>query len=80
MTQGQVQLGKSGITDNFIETLRNHFKKHENMKVKILKSAGHDKKKVKRYMEDILDKLGKNYTGKTIGFSIFLKKWRKPRR
>ncbi len=78
MTQGQIQLGKQGITDNFILTLKNHFKKHTNMKVKVLKSAGHDKEKVKRYAEEILEKLGKNYTSKTLGFSIFIKKWRKP--
>jgi len=26
---------------------------------------------------EILEKLGKNYTAKTIGFTIFIKKWRK---
>lgn len=78
MTQGQVQLGKQGVTDNFILTLKNHFKKHDNMKVKVLKSAGHDKKKVKEYKDEILEKLGKRYTARVLGFSIFIKQWRKP--
>ncbi|MEX0920942.1 MAG: YhbY family RNA-binding protein [Candidatus Pacearchaeota archaeon] len=78
MAQGQVQLGKKGITDNFIETLRNHFKKKENVKISVLKNLGRDKKDMKKIKEDILKKLGENYIGKIIGFSIFLKKWRKP--
>ena len=74
---GQIQLGKQGITDNFIKTLKNQFKKHENVKISVLKSAGHDKEKVKKFSEEILEKLGKNYTSKIIGFTIVLKKWRK---
>ena len=74
---GHIQLGKQGITDNFIETLKNHFKKCKNVKVSVLKSAGHEKAKVKEYSEEILDKLGKNFTAKIVGFTIFLKKWRK---
>ncbi len=72
-----VQIGKNGITENFISTLNDHFKKHENVKVSVLKSAGHSKEAVRKYSEEILGKLGKNYTAKTIGFTIFLKKWRR---
>jgi len=80
MTQGQVQIGKQGITENFIITLRNNFNQHDNVKVHVLKSAGHNKQDIKKYVEDILEKLGRNYTAKIIGFTIFLKKWRKARR
>ena len=74
---GYVQLGKKGITNDFIKTLKNHFKKHENVRVSVLKSAEHNKEKVKEFSEKILEKLGKNYTSKIIGFTIVLKKWRK---
>jgi len=74
---GYVQLGKQGITDNFIETLKNHFKKNKNVKISVLKSARKDKKQVKEYSEKILEKLGNNYTVRVIGFTIVLKKWRK---
>ena len=47
------------------------------MKVSVLKSAGHNKSKVKEYSEQILEKLGKNYTAKVVGFTIFFKRWRK---
>ncbi len=80
MTFTEMQLGKNGITGNFIETLKSHFQKHENVRISVLKSAGHEKRKVKKYSDDILEKLGKNYTSRVIGFKIVLKKWRKPRR
>jgi len=74
---GHLQLGKKGITDNFIETLKKYFKDCKNVKVSILKGAGHDKNKVKEFSEEILEKLGKDYTSRVIGFTIVLKKWRK---
>ena len=77
MTISHVQLGKNGVTENFIETLKDHFKNHMNVKVSVLKSAGHEKKEVKRYAEEILEKLGRNYTARTIGFTISLKKWKR---
>ena len=78
MKLAQIQLGKQGITDNFILTLSDHFKKHRNVKVSVLKSAGHDKQKVKLFSEEILNRLGNNYSARIIGFTISLKKWRKP--
>ena len=80
MTQGQIQLGKSGITENFITALENHFKKNDNVKVSVLKSASHDKEKVREYSREIIEKLGRSYTTKVVGFTIFIKKWRKARR
>jgi len=61
MTQSQIQLGKNKITDKFAETLKNNFKKHDNVKVSVLKSAGHDREKIKEYSREILEKLGKNH-------------------
>lgn len=77
MTQSQIQLGKQGVTENFILTLKNHFNKHDNVKVSVLKSAGHNKEAVKEYADAILDKLGDHYTARTLGFTIFLKRWRR---
>lgn len=76
----EIQIGKQGITKNFMETLKDNFKKHRNVKISVLKSAGHDKEKVRKYSEEILQELGKNYTARVIGFKIGVKKWRKPRR
>ena len=57
MTQGQVQLGKNGLTENFIGTLKNHFNKHKNVRIIVLKSAGRERGKVKEYSKEILEKL-----------------------
>ena len=77
---GHMQLGKQGLTENFIATLEHQFDNHRNVKVSVLKSAGHDKAKVKEYSEEILEKLGDYYTAKVVGFTIFFKKWRKAKR
>ena len=77
---GQIQIGKNRISENFMGTLKDHFKDHENIKISVLKGAGADKKKVKEYSEEILSSLGNYYTTKIIGFTIFIKKWRKPKR
>ena len=76
-TIGNLQLGKNGLTENFILTLKSYFKKHRNVKISLLKSFGRDKKEVKKISLEILSKLGKNYTAKTIGYTLILKKWRK---
>lgn len=72
-----VQLGKQGISRNFIETLKSHFKNHENVKICVMKSAGHEREKVKKYADDILENLGNKYTARVIGFTIKVKKWRR---
>ncbi len=42
-----------------------------------MKAAGHDKQKVREMSDEILEKLGNNFTARVIGFTIVLKKWRK---
>lgn len=81
MATANIQLGKLGITENFIASLQNQFKSKDNVRISVLKSAREEgkegKKQVKKYSEEILEKLGKKYTSKVIGFVITLKKWRK---
>lgn len=74
----KIQLGKNKLTDNFILTLENHFKKYNNVKVSVLKSCCRDKEELKKISNEILEKLGKNYTTKIIGYTLAIKKWRKP--
>lgn len=72
-----IQIGKQGVTENFVSTLKNHFAKHDIVKVSVLKSASRDKKEIKKISDELLEKLGKNYTSRVIGFTIVLRKWRK---
>ncbi|MBU1129055.1 MAG: YhbY family RNA-binding protein [Nanoarchaeota archaeon] len=75
---GYLQLGKAGLTENFMQTLKTRFDKHRTIKVSVLKSAGREKKQVKEYSEKMLNELGEKFTSKIIGFTIILKRWRKP--
>ena len=75
----ELQLGKNGITSNFIETLKTYFTDVRTVKISVLASAREDKADVKKYANELLEKLGIYYTARCIGFTITLKKWRKPR-
>ena len=75
----QMQLGKQGITENFINSLKNQFKNSQVIKISVLKSATRDREEIARIKDELLEKLGKNFTGRIIGFTIILRKWRKSR-
>lgn len=72
------QIGKQGLTENFIKNLENCFKNNKSAKIYVLKSARAEgnggKQQVEKYAKEILEKLGKNYVAKVIGFTIALKK------
>ncbi len=71
------QIGKNGVTDNFIETLKTYFKNHNSVRISVLKSGTRDRKELKRIAEEIPKKLGENFTSRAIGFTIIVRKWRK---
>ena len=75
------QIGKQGLTEGFIKSLENCFKNNKSIKIYVLKTARPEGKEgkiqVERYEQELLEKFGKNYTSKVIGFTINLKKWRK---
>ena len=77
----EIQLGKKGLTQEVIKDIvkRLDEQRYASIKVHVLKSARESKADVKKYAEEIIKKLGAKYTYKTIGFSIFLRKWRKAR-
>jgi len=77
----EIQLGKKGLTDNFILELKKRFEKPkvENIKISVLKSGRKNREDVKRYADHLSYVLGNNYTYRIVGFTIFLKKWRKPK-
>ncbi len=82
LQQKEIQLGKKGITPEFIKDIENRLEKHRNitLKVSVLKSIRPEgKADVKKYADELVEKLGEKYTVKTLGFSIFLRKWRNAR-
>ena len=71
------QIGKKGLTKNFIDVLKTAFSTRKSITVVILKNLGHKKENIKEIAEKIVGSLGKNYVYKIVGFTIFLKKFRK---
>jgi len=82
-----LQIGKNNLTTDFLENLRDCFNKKGNdqIRVTLLKSSDRDKQKTKEtaekiisYLDNLSQQKGK-FTARIIGFTIVLKKWRKPR-
>ncbi|HUW44157.1 MAG TPA: YhbY family RNA-binding protein [Bacillota bacterium] len=80
VNQAVLQIGKKGVTSGLMKNIENCFKTHKDVKVCLLKNVGHDKKKAREIAEEIIETLGKKYTYRVLGFTIFLKKWRKEKR
>jgi RNA-binding protein YhbY len=76
----QIQLGKNGLTEEFMGNLKHHFDTCRNIKISVLKSCCRDREELKKISEEILTKLGKTYTTKIIGYTIIVKKWRREMR
>ena len=73
----QMQLGKAGLSENFIETLRKSFKRHENIKIALLKTCSRDREEIEEIAKEICSKLGNEkqvFKYKILGFTIFLKR------
>ena len=79
MTEIEMQIGKNGLTENFLTTLENASKKHQDVKISVLKAAEEERKKIEEVAEKIKARLGPRYTTRIVGFTIFLKRWRKVR-
>lgn len=75
----EIQLGKKGLTKEFLESLKKRFEKPgiRNIKISVLRSARDSKEDVKNYAEEIIKFLGPKFNYRTIGFSIFVLKLRK---
>lgn len=80
-SQQEIQLGKKGLTKEFLEDIKNRFEnsKITNIKISVLKSARESREDIKKYADKVKSFLGPKFTTRIIGFSIFIKKWRKAR-
>lgn len=79
MTLIKLQIGKNGLSNEFIENLKTLFVKNNSIRISILKSGTREKAKAKEWVKEILDKLGLNYRANLIGYTIVLRKVRKDR-
>lgn len=79
MTEIKLQIGKKGFTEGTIKSLQLAFRKHESVKVEFLKNSNRTKEIVKEVEKKILARLGSKFTANSIGFTIKIRRWRKPR-
>ena len=75
----KLQLGKQGLTDNYIESLRKTFKNRDSVRISLLRAFSRDREEVKKTAEQICEKLSDigHFKYTIIGFTIVIKKWRK---
>jgi len=66
------QLGKNGLNAGFIDNIRKSFKRHENVKISLLKSYSRDKEQIIKDAEKICIELGCKY--KLLGYTLMLKR------
>lgn len=77
VTVGKAQLGKAGLSDNFIKTLENHFKKYNIIKISVLKSCCRNREELKVIAGKIVSALGNHYSIKIIGWTLITRKWKR---
>ncbi len=70
----ELQLGKQGITENFIKTLQTYFIKNRVVKISVLQANTTDKKEIKKMANEIAEKLNGNFAINLIGHKIILRR------
>lgn len=78
-SQIEIQLGKKGLTAEFLDSLKKRFdnKSIKNIKIQVLSNARENREDVKKYAEEIINFLGNKYSYRIIGFCIIIMKWRR---
>lgn len=71
------QIGKKGLTEEFLKQIETTFKTCKKIKIDILKSACRDKEEAKQIAQKIIDRLGKNFDFKLIGYVLTILKFNK---
>ena len=68
------QIGKNGLTDGVVESLRLAFKKHKTVRISLLKSAAEERSKIKEIAEEIVKDLDGKGKYRIIGFTIVMRR------
>jgi len=76
----QLQLGKNGLSEAFVEQVKIVFETEKMVKISILKSACRDKDDARKMGEDLVGKLGPKFGFKLIGYVLTVAKYRKAQR
>jgi len=74
------QLGKGEADKNFIETIKASFKRHNVIKIKVLKTQTRDKEELEKIASLMVKELetdNRRFKYKILGFTIIINKFRK---
>lgn len=75
----RIQMGKNGLTNEFLDNLKHLFIKTTSIRISLLKSATRDRQEAEKIAERIVSNLGNNYSCKKIGYTLVVRKWRRDR-
>ena len=64
----RLQIGKNGLTAEFIDQVKSIFEKETLIKISILKSASRDKTEAEKIGKELIEALGKKYDYKLVGY------------
>lgn len=70
----ELQIGKNGLTDGLVEHARKLVDVEKLIKISILKTATRDKEEAKKMADNLVEKLGKQYTYTMLGYVITLRR------
>ena len=76
----KIQMGKNGLTNEFLMQAKSLFESQRMIKIIVLKSACRNKDELKTIADKIVEFLGKNYKSKIIGYVLTISKFRKKQR
>jgi RNA-binding protein YhbY len=76
----KLQIGKNGLTPEFIEQVKSIFENEKLIKISILKSACRDKYEADKIAKKLIDRLGTKYDYKLVGYVMTIIKYRKDQR
>ncbi|MBT7706139.1 hypothetical protein HN747_01700 [archaeon] len=76
----RLQIGKNGLTPEFIDQVKVLFVKQKILKINILKSACRDKAEAEKMADELIEALGRKYKYKLVGYVITLLQFRKNQR
>jgi RNA-binding protein YhbY len=76
----RLQMGKSGLSDAFVEQVRSIFEKERILKITILRSACRDKKQADEIGRKLVNLLGEKFDYKLVGYVLTVVKYRKAQR
>ena len=76
----RLQIGKNGLSQEFVQQVKKIFENEQILKISILKSARKNKQDAEKIGQKLVDALGKNYIFRLVGYVLTINKFRRDMR